>query len=109
MQRASVTIDEKHLDELESLLNQSFRGFHHVFDHRQVAEILKIPTEEIDFFTFDNIDRIQDLLTQFIECPTFNDKLQFLEARDKDEFEVIVRAYFHIVESSLLASDHELH
>jgi len=97
------------LDEIERLLTQSMNGLHILFDNAVVARILQKPTEELDFFSFENIDRIQSLFTKFVERPTLNDKRLFIDSLDRASFEILVRTYFHIVDNSILAANRPRH
>ena len=53
----SLDIEEQKLNEIESLLSQSLKGIHYLFDHHKIAQILSQPTEELDFFSFDKMDK----------------------------------------------------
>ena len=97
------------LDEIERLLTQSMNGIHILFDNTVVAKILQKPTEELDFFNFENIDRIQSLFTKFVERPSLSDKRLFIDSLDGDSFEILVRTYFHIVDNSILAANRPRH
>lgn len=97
------------IEELEKLLNQSIRGFHHLFNKDQITSILKIPTEELDFFTVENMDVIQKLFNQLIKKNSMQEKQAFIEHLDAKNFEILLRTYFHIVDSTLLTSEHERH
>jgi hypothetical protein len=97
------------IQELEKLLNQSIMGFHHLFDKDQISDILKVPTEELDFFTVENMGIIQKLFTELIKKSTMQEKQAFIERLDKKHFEILLRSYFHIVESTLLTSEHQKH
>ncbi len=104
MTKQKINIEEKKLAAIESLLSLSLRGIHHLFDHREIARILSTPTENIDFFSFDRMSRIQKLFLELIEQKTFEQKQEFLKRLDKDSYEIVVRAYFHIVENTALAA-----
>lgn len=97
------------LDEIERLLTQSMNGTHVLFDNATVASILQKPTEELDFFNFSKLDRIQSLFTKFVERPTLQDKRLFLENLDPESYEILVRTYFHIVDNSILAANRPRH
>jgi len=96
---------EVQLEEIERLLSQSMNGIHALFDNAVVAQILQKPTEELDFFNFKNLDRIQTLFTEFVNLKTVWEKQCFLNALDSKSYEILVRTYFHIVDNSLLASN----
>ena len=93
------------IEELEKLLNQSLLGVHHLFENQKIAQILKKPTEEIDFFTVENMDLIQKLFNQLIQKKTFEEKRAFIERLNEKDFEVLLRTYFHIVESTIMTNE----
>jgi hypothetical protein len=104
-----MTPKAPNLDEIERLLTQSMNGIHVLFDNASVKAILRRPTEEIDFFNFKNLDKIQGLFVKFVERPTLEDKRLFLDSLDDENYEMLVRIYFHIVDNSLLASNPPRH
>ena len=99
-----LEIREKDLTEIELLLNQSIKGYHCLFDHKKVAQILKTPTENMDLFNKQNINRIQTLLAGLLSKKSFYQKQSYLNSLDTYNFELLVRTYFHIVDSTVLAS-----
>ena len=102
-------IEESNLMAIETLLSLSLRGVHHLFDHQDIARVLSIPTEEIDFFSFNNMDKIQDLFLELIQHKTLEEKKRFLERLDPESYEIVLRAYFHIVENTAMASSSYKH
>ena len=99
-----MQIEESQLDGIEGLLTQSMRGIHLLYDNNTIAKILQKPTEEIEFFTLDNLERIQDLFSKLIKLETFERKQSFLNSLDPDSFEILLRTYFHILENSIQTS-----
>ncbi len=95
--------EETSLDEIETLLNQSICGIHALFDHQRIAEIMKKPTENLDFFRFSNLEKIQTLFSRFAVCRTFLERQQFLLHLPTEDYETFVRIYFHILENTVLA------
>ena len=104
-----LEIKKTDLDEIEMLLNQSAKGYHFLFDHKKVAQILKIPTENTDFFKKANIQRIQELLTGLLSKKSFHQKQTYLNSLDHRNFELLVRTYFCIVDSTVMASMKNVH
>ncbi|RME17061.1 MAG: hypothetical protein D6797_03220 [Bdellovibrio sp.] len=100
---------EKSLDKIELLLAQSMKGFHHLFDNETIAKILQTPTESLDFFNYKNMDKIQSLFSELIQKESYHEKIIFLENLTPEEYEMLVRTYFHILENSILASNQEKH
>ncbi len=84
-------------------------GIHLLFDNETIARVLSVPTEELDLFDVQNQDKIQDLFTQFVEQKSFGEKRDFLESLDTASYELLLRTYFQIVETSLFAADSSRH
>ena len=96
-----VAIEEDNLKEIEHLLCQSMNGIHLLFDNQSISSILQTPTEEIDFFHDDNMDEIQALLNTFIDQKSFQSKKRYLLSLNEKKYELLLRAYFHIVDSTV--------
>ena len=107
--KQKIELPEKNLEAIESLLTLSLQGVHHLFDHREIAKILRKPTEELDFFNFENLDKIQELFLELIQHKSFSEKKRFLENLDSESYEIVLRAYFHIVENSAMAANNFKH
>lgn len=98
-----------HIDQIETLLNQSIRGLHLLFDHSSIKKVLEIPTNDQEYFSSTKLDRIQEIFTRLMECTSYQKKLFFLESLDQESYELVVRTYFHLVENTLLATRPEKH
>ena len=98
-----MEIKQSDLNAMELLLNQSAKGCHFLFDHKKVAKILSQPKKERDFFNKDNIQQIQELLTGLLSKKSFYQKQNYLNSLDHQNFELLVRTYFHIVDSTVMA------
>ena len=104
-----IEIKERDLHEIEFFLNQSTLGHHLLFDREQVADILKTPTEQLDFFKKNSLPRIQSLLTGLISKKSLKEKKHYLRSLDSEAFEILLRTYFHIVDNAVLASTQNIH
>lgn len=101
--------NDKNIAHLEKLLDQSMMGYHHLFDHERIAEILKTPTEKMDFFTNENMEVIQKLFDRLILKHSVEEKRAYIESLAAKEFEILLRTYFHIVESTIMSGDPTKH
>jgi hypothetical protein len=101
--------DDKNLDQIEYLLYQSTQGIHFMFDNVEIAKVLSRPQDENDFFSFSNMERVQELLTKFIEKPSMGEKQRFLETLDPETHGLLIRAYFQLVENTILANSKVRH
>ena len=104
-----IEIKERDLHEIEFFLNQSTLGHHLLFERDQVADILKTPTEQLDFFKKNSLPRIQSLLTGLISKKSLREKKHYLKSLDPEAFEILLRTYFHIVDNAVLASAQSIH
>lgn len=109
MEEKVIEIKERDLHEIEFFLNQSTRGHHLLFDRKKVVDILKTPTEKIDFFKKNSLCRIQNLLTGLISKKSLEEKRNYLKSLDSEAFEILLRTYFHIVDNAILASTKTVH
>ena len=102
-------ISKDQLEQVEYLFNQSAQGHHVLFDNANIRRVLSHPTEEMDFFSFENVDRIQKLLSEFIEKNTLQAKRDFLEKLDAETYDLLLRTYFNIVENSIFEQNPSKH
>ena len=98
-----LEIKQSDLNKMELFLNQSAKGYHFLFDHKKVVQILKTPTEESSFFNKANMERIQELLIGLLSQKSFRQKQDYLDSLNHHNFELLVRTYFHIVDSTVMA------
>jgi hypothetical protein len=99
-----MAISEQQLDQIEHLLQQSMNGLHILFDHKKVAEILKTPTENTDLFKPPNLKKIDQMFAELVQRENLTSKQLYLDSLDPDSFEILLRAYFHIVDNTLKTS-----
>lgn len=105
-----MKIEKKQLKDIEFLFDQSAKGFHLLFDdQKKVTDILKTPTQNKTFFNSKNMKRIQVIFTGLISKKSFEDKKDYLENLNSDNFEILVRTYFHIVDNTVLSVAKTIH
>ena len=84
--------DEKNLEQIEYLLFQSTQGIHFMFDNKELVKVLGQKSLEKKLKDQANVQKVQDLLTRFIERPSIQEKKLFLETLDSDTYELLVLA-----------------
>ena len=99
-----MNTEDVSLDEIENLLNQSIKGVHPLFDNETIAEIFSQPINEDDFFDLPNVEKIQSLFSNFAKCKSSTERQVFLFQLPKDDYVILVRTFFHIVENTVLAT-----
>ncbi len=97
-------IEEQSLRQMEALLNHSAQGVHILFDNQSIAKILKNPTDNKVFMDVQKIKIVQDILTQLIAKKTYIEKVAFLGDLSPENYEMLIRTYFHIVENNIRSS-----
>jgi len=101
--------DEKNLEQIEYLLYQSTQGIHFMFNNQELIKVLSQKNLEKKLKDQANVQKVQDLLTKLIERPSIQEKKLFLETLDEDTYELLIRAYFQLVENTILASSNIRH
>ena len=102
-------VDENQLEALESFLNQSLKGHHHLFDQDRIKKILAKPNVGDEFFSVGNMEQIQTLIVELMKRPSLAEKRRYLHGLNSDSYEMVVRAYFHIVDSTMQAASNPVH
>lgn len=103
-------IEEKSLERMEALLSHSALGVHVLFDNRSIAAVFSSQiVEDKDFYDFDKMKKVQDVMTELIAKKTYWEKISFINSLDPESFKMLLKAYFHIVENSVRANSLDLH
>lgn len=102
-------VQEANLEKMEALLKQSAQGIHVLFDNESIARALADVTDDKDFFDFDKMKRVQDVMTELIARKSYYDKLDFIQTLDQDSYDMLIRTYFHIVENTVRAASDFAH
>ena len=90
-------------DQIEYLLQQSTQGLHFIFDHSDVATVMKL--DQIGApLDIKLMDKVQGLLTGLLGKPSMTEKRSFLERLPRTDYELLMRAYFQLVDKTILAN-----
>ncbi len=107
--KSDQKIQEKSLERMEALLKQSALGIHILFDNNSIAKVMGQGKDDKDFFDFNKMKRVQDVMTELIAKKSYYEKMSFLKDLDDEAYEMLVRTYFHIVENTVRASTDQHH
>ena len=102
-------LNEEDLQQMEFLLNHCKNGTHVLFENQELEDILKKVVNDADYFNPDRMDHVQTLLSELIGKRSLLEKKDFLKSLPEDEYELIVRAYFHIIENNVFTATPLLH
>lgn len=89
---------------MEALLSHSALGIHVLFDNKAIAAALREVKDDKDFYNIEKMKKVQDVMTELIAKKTYFEKVAFLQTLQPEAFEMLIRAYFHIVENTVKAS-----
>ncbi|MCX7978095.1 MAG: hypothetical protein N2578_03745 [Bdellovibrionaceae bacterium] len=104
-----AAIEEKHLERMEALLTHSALGVHVLFENRSIAEAMKSATDDSDLRDIEKMRKVQVVMTELISKKTFVEKQDYIKSLDRDSYRMLVRAYFHIVENTVRATQEFQH
>lgn len=100
---------EMSLERMEALLKQSAMGIHILFDNKSIAKVMAQNKDDKDFFDFNKMKRVQDVMTALIAKKSYVEKVSFLKDLDDEAFEMLIRTYFHIVDNTVRAASEQHH
>lgn len=104
-----VNIEETSLERMEALLSHSAMGVHVLFENKDIAEVLRDVKDDKDFYSFEKMKKVQDVMTELIAKKTYFEKVAYLQTLDQESYQMLVRAYFHIVENTVRANHEHSH
>lgn len=105
-------IEKNNFESLEALLSQATKGIHILFENKDIAEVfnnLPITEEKADssstddVYTFENVKIVQDILVELIAKKSLIDKQAYIRSLSAKDYNLLIRAYFNIVESAALS------
>lgn len=96
------------VDQIEYLLQQSTQGLHFIFDHHDVANVLRKDDEGLPL-DIKLMDKVQGLLSGLLGKQSITEKRSFLESLPRKDYELLVKAYFQLVDKTILANSHLKH
>lgn len=90
------------LERMDQLIYQSTRGIHILFEHKDIVVAINDSDPSLEENTIEKLKLIQDLLYKFIRIKEIDDKKVFLKDLSRQEYALLIRAYFKIVDNSIL-------
>ena len=102
-------VQEKSLERMEALLKQSAMGIHVLFQNSEIAEAMRDAQKDSESFNFNNMKKVQDVMTELIVRPHYYEKIAYLNELDKESRRLLIRTYFHIVENTVRAGQDREH
>lgn len=94
---------------MEALLQQAALGIHVLFDNAAIVRSMSKTCDDRDFFDFQKMKRIQEIMTELVAKSSYQSKVAFLHTLDEASFDMLVRTYLHIVENNVRAANAHSH
>ncbi len=92
---------EENLNAVEHLLSHSLKGFHFAFDKQDIKHALGKPLNGISEFKYENRAQVQEIFLEFVKQKTLPAKKEFLRNLPALDKELLIKAYFNILENTL--------
>jgi hypothetical protein len=106
-----IYVNQKQLDQVEYLIEQSCRGHHVLFDAETIRSVFPEPAMRPDVADESDTaeksasgEDIEKHIENLILQPTLLSKRAYLENLNQDTLKRVVRTYFSIVENNLFES-----
>lgn len=97
------------LEQMDNLILQSAKGIHLLFDKTEIIMALNDKRRHDDENDIDKLKKIQEVLYKFISLKKYSEKRDFLKTLKEDEQSLLIRAYFKIVENSMISKNKTRH
>lgn len=97
------------LEQMDRLIFQSSKGFHLLFEKNEIVTALNDDKRHLDDNDIKKLQKIQEVLYKFISLEDYQEKREFLKTLTKDEHSLLIRAYFKIVENTMISKNKTRH
>ena len=97
------------LEMMDQLVYQSTKGFHILFERSDIVRAIQDDDPSLEENTVEKLKLIQELLYGFIKLKTFDEKKVYLKKLNKRDTTLLIRAYFKIVDNSILNKTGDKH
>lgn len=92
------------MEQIEYLVHQSTQGLHFLFEKEDIVKALKLAEkEDFNFFTQEHREKVQNLLLDMLQKKDSIAKRSYLESLSEEERGLLIQAYFHLVDNTILS------
>lgn len=109
MSKIDVYLDDKQIDNLKLILNQSHIGVHVLFENSLIAKVFQQNFSEDLFFTVENLIKAQEELIKLLKIPSIAEKRKYIGSLSEEDQARLVRAYFYIIENDIKQTQRRPH
>jgi hypothetical protein len=97
------------LERMDQLVHQSSRGVHLLFEKDDIVRAITDKDPGLEENTIEKLKLVQDLLYKFIQTKSVDEKKSYIKGLTGHEHALLIRAYFKIVDNSILNKMSEKH
>ncbi len=90
------------LEQMDNLILQSAKGIHLLFEKPDIINALNDAKNQKYETDLSKLKKIQEVLYEFISLKSYQDKKDYLKTLTHEDYSLLIRAYFKIVENSML-------
>ncbi len=91
------------LEQMDNLILQSAKGVHLLFEKPDIINALNDAKNQKYETDLSKLKKIQEVLYEFISLKSYQDKKEYLKTLSSEDYSLLIRAYFKIVENSMLS------
>ena len=103
-----VDLTHECLEQMDNLILQSSKGIHLLFKKQDIIDAFngedRQETDDIG-----RLRKIQEILYKFISLKECSEKQDFLKSLKREDYSLLIRAYFKIVENSIFIKNKTRH
>ncbi|MBX9769527.1 MAG: hypothetical protein K2X47_19785 [Bdellovibrionales bacterium] len=92
---------EDHMEQLRTLIEQSEKGIHLLFERQVLSRVLSQPEQEL---SLEGLKSVQDVLGEFVQRKTLSEKRAFIQTLPDQTRELLIKAYFNLLDNKLQES-----
>ena len=97
------------LERMDQLIYQSAKGIHILFEKKDIVRAIQDKDPRLEENTVEKLKLVQELLYKFIRLGSWEEKKSYLSSLDDHEHALLIRAYFKIVDNSILNKQTDKH
>jgi hypothetical protein len=90
------------LEKMDQLIHQSARGIHILFEKADIVRAIRSDDPSLEENTVEKLKLVQELLYKFIRMKSVEEKRGYLQGLSHHDHALLIRAYFKIVDNSIL-------
>jgi hypothetical protein len=109
--QGGVVTDLTHdcLEKMDQLIYQSARGVHILFEKADIVRAIRSEDPSLEENTIEKLKLVQELLYKFIRMKSVDEKRSYLQTLSIHDHALLIRAYFKIVDNSIMNKTSDNH